>query len=439
MSRPVEWLGAMLLAALVSSAHAASGQAPEERDTGEPPAEDSPVQQPTIDLTVLTYNIKQNGCVGAPKFCPRRGDLSSWIGEARQLAVTIRAAAADIVALQEVDGGRLVRGRSAVSTGAEALRTRFEFIAHELRDLYPHNLFDDEGPATGSDSPFGNAILSRFPMKFAASLCLFRGSARWYVDGNGIEQEASKPKPGYGSVRKPGCQRGVPARGSGNRGALAVDLDVNGVDVRFISTHLGIYWTTLSSAHRSDNAGCSGLALNRSLSKTTLPAILAGDLNVRCRIQHAQETVETRAYGTNSIENLAVRWDFFTDSPTPSVPPLCDLGTSADSCDDDATDCSPYEHQIDYVAGSRSWGPGGFTSDWELVDRSVLVEPVAASDHGALLTTLRLVGPSPSRTSLTALLDPMLGQCTDEELAELARECTEGLGLMVHNSGTYCY
>ena len=404
-----------------------------------PPPGDSRTEPRPLELTVLTYNIKQNGCPGAPKYCERRGDLVSWIREARQLAATIRDSGADVVALQEVDGGRLVKGRPAVATGGEALRTRFDFLAYELRDLYPYGLFDDEGAATGTKEPFGNAILSRFPMTWADSLCLFRGSARWYVDGNGVEQNTGKPKPGYGTVLEPGCQRGMPPRGSGNRGALVVDLDIGGVDVRFISTHFGIYWTSTGSAQRADNAGCSGLALNRALSETNLPTILAGDLNVRCQPQHALETVEKRAYGVNSIENLAVRWDFFTSSPSPFVPALCTLGTSADHCDPEATDCAPYQHQIDYVVGSRSWGPSGTTSDWQLVDRSVLEEPQSASDHGALLTRLRLADPRPSRTDLAALLDPLLDQCTDAELTELARECTEGRGLSVHPSGAFCY
>ena len=372
-------------------------------------------------VTVLTYNIKLGGCPGMDSDCERERELVTWRAEIRKLEGTIRSSSADLVLLQEVNDVPIEVKSSGVGVALKNLIVRrgaFDSLAQSLRDRFPYFAFAVE--AVNSE-PFGNAILSRYPLSNIQSLCLFRGD---------------KGKPGYGAehLDLPGCQRQSADgswNGAGNRNALAVEADINGQRVDVITTHFGIYHRVCTGAKDHVNSGCSALVLNRYLASSNKPAILGGDINVLCNtgdVNAGRMAGEQRALGVNSTMNLAVRWDYFDVSRYSGLPATCALelstATAPRVCDPPPAPAVP-ETQIDYILGSKSGGNSNLVSDWKLVATSVLAEPNGpASDHKALQATLELLKPAPVRSTWT-VSNALIDACSEAEESELGLACSE--------------
>jgi len=164
-------------------------------------------------LRVMTYNV--HGCVGLDgKTSPER------------IARVIARQNVDVVALQEVDVGR---DRSGMIDQAESIARKLGMSAH----FHP-SFFLKEGQ-------YGNAILSRYPLKIIRKEALPRLRTR--------------------SLFEP-------------RAALWVEMDVNGVPVNLINSHLslwpaerGLQTEALLGPDWAGSTACRG------------PVILCGDFN----------------------------------------------------------------------------------------------------------------------------------------------------------------
>jgi endonuclease/exonuclease/phosphatase family metal-dependent hydrolase len=154
-------------------------------------------------LTVATYNI--HGAVGADgQFSPQR--IVDVLGEIE----------ADIIALQEVPLGGI----------------RFPNVLEMLQQAT--GFFGAEGPTRhGPDRRYGNAVLSRYPIRMRRAIDLSFGS------------------------REP-------------RGALDADVDCHGHPLRIVATHLG-----LRLAERRDQIR----RLLQVFDTERMPVILLGDIN----------------------------------------------------------------------------------------------------------------------------------------------------------------
>jgi endonuclease/exonuclease/phosphatase family metal-dependent hydrolase len=156
-----------------------------------------------MTLTVATYNI--HGAIGTDgRFSPKR------------IAAVLQEINADVIALQEVPLGG--------PTGTDVLALLREATAFHAV----------EGPT--EDSPrrrYGNAILSRFPIRGTRAIDLSFGS-----------REA--------------------------RGALDADIDCNGSPLRIVATHLG-----LNPAERREQIR----RLLQAFDTDRMPVILMGDVN----------------------------------------------------------------------------------------------------------------------------------------------------------------
>lgn len=163
-------------------------------------------------LRVLTYNV--HSCVGTD------GKLSI-----ERVARVIAAADPDVVALQELDCGR------RLSCGDQA-----EKIAREVKmRLHFHPVFQK---AAGT---FGNAILSRFPMKKKGAWAL--------------------PAHSQGVLFEP-------------RGVLGVEVEAGGRSVHVFNTHLSLW----SRERRRQAEFILGLEALASFGAEE-PVILCGDFN----------------------------------------------------------------------------------------------------------------------------------------------------------------
>lgn len=166
-----------------------------------------------MTLRIMTYNV--HSCIGTDGKC--RPDRT---------AATIARYAPDIVALQELDMGRK--------------RTNFEDQARTVAELllmhhhyYPALQFGEES--------YGDAVLSRFPMV--------------------IRKTALLPALQDGHQREP-------------RGAIWATLDIHGIKLHIINTHLGLgrqerilQARELAGSNWLKHPDCRG------------PHILCGDLN----------------------------------------------------------------------------------------------------------------------------------------------------------------
>ena len=131
-------------------------------------------------LRLMTYNV--HGCVGLDgKTSPER------------IARVIARQGVDVVALQEIDVGR---DRSGKIDQAESIARKLGMIAH----FHPSFIL--------KEGQYGNAILSRYPLKIIRRDSLPRLKARGLFEP---------------------------------RGALWVELDVNGVKVNLIASHLSLW------------------------------------------------------------------------------------------------------------------------------------------------------------------------------------------------------
>ncbi len=165
----------------------------------------------TPSLRVVTYNV--HSCIGLD------GRLSP-----SRIARVLASLAPDVIALQELD---VLRHRSGFVDQAQQ-------IAHALEmELHFHPSFQVE------EGGYGNAILSRLPMKV--------------INAGPLPQGPRKREP---------------------RGALWVEIDVGGTPLQFITTHLGtspiervVQVDHLLGPEWLDHPGCTG------------PLVLCGDFN----------------------------------------------------------------------------------------------------------------------------------------------------------------
>ena len=166
---------------------------------------------------MLTYNV--HGCVGLDgKTSPDR------------IARVIARQGADVVALQEIDVGRNRSGKiDQAESIARKLGMRFHF--HPSLSL--------------AEGQYGNAILSRYPLKIIRTDSLPRLKAHSFYEP---------------------------------RGALWVEIDVNGIKVNLITSHLSLWPAerllqidALLGPNWIGNAACQK------------PVILCGDFNANPR------------------------------------------------------------------------------------------------------------------------------------------------------------
>ncbi len=132
------------------------------------------------EIRVMTYNV--HSCIGL--------DLRH---DPRRIARVIAHYHPDVVALQELDTGH---GRSGGIHQARRIAEllQYEYHFHAVREL--------------QDEQFGNAVLSRFPLRL--------------LRAGGLPSFAGR-------------------RGAENRGALWVEIDVDGRPVQLLNTHLGLW------------------------------------------------------------------------------------------------------------------------------------------------------------------------------------------------------
>jgi endonuclease/exonuclease/phosphatase family metal-dependent hydrolase len=164
-------------------------------------------------VRVMTYNV--HSCIGTDgRHDPRR------------IARVIAHYHPDIIALQELDAGNPRSGGTHQAMRiAELLRLEYHF--HAVREA--------------DDSGFGNAILSRFPLKV--------------LRAGGLPAKAAR-------------------RGSETRGALWVEADADGIPVQILNTHLGL-WPRERLEQARALAGPRWLGGRR----REIPLIVCGDLN----------------------------------------------------------------------------------------------------------------------------------------------------------------
>jgi endonuclease/exonuclease/phosphatase family metal-dependent hydrolase len=163
-------------------------------------------------LKLMTYNV--HGCVGMD------GRLSP-----DRIARVIARHDVDVVALQELDAGR---SRSGGIYQAEAIAKHLDMAFQ----FHPTFLLED--------GQYGNAILSRHPMRLRRMNALPAGRGR-------------------------DCEP---------RGALWVDLDVDGLHVQFLTTHLSI-WPSERLLQARALAGPDWLGS----ADLSVPTVLCGDMN----------------------------------------------------------------------------------------------------------------------------------------------------------------
>jgi endonuclease/exonuclease/phosphatase family metal-dependent hydrolase len=164
-------------------------------------------------LRVMTYNV--HSCVGLDgKTSPER------------IARVIARHGVDVVALQEIDVGR---GRSGKIDQAESIARKLGMIAH----FHPSFVL--------KEGQYGNAVISRYPLK------IIRKDALPRLKSHGVFEP---------------------------RAALWVEMDVGGVKVNLINSHLSLWpaerlaqTEALLGPDWAGSAACQG------------PLILCGDFN----------------------------------------------------------------------------------------------------------------------------------------------------------------
>ncbi len=199
--------------------------------------ESEPLAPLVKTLRMLTYNV--HGCVGLDgKTSPDR------------IARVIARQGADVVALQEIDVGR---NRSGKIDQAERIARKLGMTFH-----FQSSLSLEEGK-------YGNAILSRYPLKMIRMDALPRLKARRLFEP---------------------------------RGALWVEIDVSGIKVNLITSHLSLWPAErLLQAEALLGPDWAGSAACR------VPVVLCGDFNanprsivckrISCKLRDAQLIVES--------------------------------------------------------------------------------------------------------------------------------------------------
>jgi endonuclease/exonuclease/phosphatase family metal-dependent hydrolase len=173
-----------------------------------------------IPLRIMTYNV--HGCRGMDgKFAPQR------------IARVIAAEEPDVVCLQELDQER---ARSGGVNQAQVIADRLQ------ADYHFH------AAAELDDGRFGNAVISRHPLRFLAAQPL------------------------------PSAPRAKSVLNLEDRGALSVALSVDEVEIRIVNTHLSI----LAAERRLQIEGLLGSGLLGE-EEGDGPLLLAGDFNASPR------------------------------------------------------------------------------------------------------------------------------------------------------------
>jgi endonuclease/exonuclease/phosphatase family metal-dependent hydrolase len=170
----------------------------------------NPRHSRTVAVRIMTYNVHR--CLGLDrKLSPQR------------VAEVIASCHPDIVALQELDVGRLRSGR------VDQAETIARELGMELHFFPAVRILEEQ---------FGDAILSRLPARLAKA----------------------GPLPGW--------------RGAEPRGALWATIDAHGVDLQVLNTHLGLWG-------RERNRQIDALLGPEWLSHPACqaPVVLAGDFN----------------------------------------------------------------------------------------------------------------------------------------------------------------
>ncbi|MDW4901644.1 endonuclease/exonuclease/phosphatase family protein [Streptomyces californicus] len=190
----------------------------------------TPVVTPAVATTAVTGSsaAEPSGAdIGVLTFNIHHAEGTDGILDLERIAAVIRASAADVVALQEVD--RHFAERSDWADQAAALA---ELVGFHL--AYGVNIDRDPASPGGPRIQYGTAVLSRHPMTRWANTHLYRSP--------GEEQ----------------------------RGLLHVEVDVCGAPVHIYNTHLELF----SEADRFQQA-----QQVVELIRDTRPAVLLGDFN----------------------------------------------------------------------------------------------------------------------------------------------------------------
>lgn len=230
------------------------------REPDAPQEPRSPAAKQSRQLRVMTWNV--HSCIGLD------GKLS-----ARRIARVIARASPDVVALQELDVGR---ARTGGEDQAHAIARYLEMEHH----FHPAMHIEEE--------QYGDAILSRLPMRLIRS----------------------GPLPGA----RPGSRREP-------RGALWVAVELDGMEIQVLNTHLGL-------SPRERTRQVEALLGDKWLGdpRCQAPVILCGDFNatpssgvcrrLRQRLEDVQLQLEThRPKNTFSSRFPAARIDhLFVDA-----------------------------------------------------------------------------------------------------------------------------
>lgn len=222
---------------------------------------ESKARAPSVKtLRMLTYNV--HGCVGLD------GKTS-----AERIARVIARQGADVVALQEIDVGR---NRSGKIDQAERIAGQLGMTFHF------------HSPLSLPEGQYGNAILSRYPLK--------------------VMRMDTLPRLKKGRLFEP-------------RGALWVEIDVNDIKVNVITSHLSLWPAerllqadALLGSDWSGSAACQG------------PIVLCGDFNANprsmvckrmgCKLRDAQLIAAShKPKGTWLASHPFSRIDHFFVSP----------------------------------------------------------------------------------------------------------------------------
>jgi len=265
-------------------------------------------------LRMLTYNV--HGCVGLDgKTSPDR------------IARVIARQGADVVALQEIDVGRNRSGKiDQAESIARKLGMRFHF----------------QPSFSLAEGKYGNAILSRYPLKIVRMDVLPRLGARRLFEP---------------------------------RGALWVEIDVSGIKVNLITSHLSLWPAErLLQAEALLGPDWAGSAACRA------PVVLCGDFNANprsivckrmgCKLRDAQLIIEShKPKGTWLASHPFSRIDHFFVSPDIEVMGIAVPTTELDRI---ASDHLPLtvDLKVDLNIDSEKAGSGlikeGFINDVSL-------------------------------------------------------------------------
>lgn len=225
------------------------------------------------DLVVATWNIR--AAIGSgpfPSYWWRHIDRPRL----ERIAGFIAGLDADVVALQEV-GLMTVDGDPIEMPGDLGRLTGMAARFAALRTFPIVN--PDSGAPTGAGL-WGNAILSRLPIRASATIALPQGEDDEPVEpaGSGRELAGIRYADAPEGVREPRC-------------ALRCEIDVDGAAINILSTHL----TYAGSSQR----GRQAQRLADVVAGLARPVVLAGDLNAPI------EAPELRVLGNGLVDAFA--------------------------------------------------------------------------------------------------------------------------------------